>query len=356
MRKLIVIFALVCISTGCAQSIPKNDLGTNSTVASKCEPTSTINESISEEKYIPAGGIEQWITIKGESCSNPVILILHGGPGNPESIYADSAYGEWESTFTIVHWDQRATAKTYGRNPDPVELNVELMVQDGIEVVEYLLSYLNKEKIILAGNSWGSILGIYMIHEEPDMFYAFVSTSQAGLDRDGINSYNKTLAFAEDAEDQEAISALETLGVPPWTNPRNFGMLRRIQRSLEATVTDPPPSTWVVSPSYTSPEYRENYIAGEDFSYIQYIGINGDGFSNDIDLASLGYNFQVPVYFVQGEEDLLTPPELSKQYFDRIVAPEKDYLLLPNVGHGPNELSHEANYRILVEKVLPLTR
>jgi pimeloyl-ACP methyl ester carboxylesterase len=356
MRKLVVIFVLVLISTGCTQSIPKKELGTTGAVASKCESNSTINQPLSEEKYIPVGGIEQWITIKGESCSNPVILFLHGGPGNPESIYADSVYGEWESTFTIVHWDQRAAGKTYGRNPEPVELNVDLMVQDGIEVAEYLLSYLNKEKIILVGNSWGSILGIYMIHENPELFFAYVGTSQAGLDADGINTYNKTLAVSKEAADQEAIAALEDLGTPPWTNPRNFGIFRRIQRPLEAAVAGPRPSSWVASPSYTSPEDRQNYVAGEDFSYIQYIGINGGGFSQDIDLNALGHNFQIPVYLIQGEEDLLTTPELSKQYFDRIVAPDKDYILLPSVGHAPNELSHAANYRILVEKVLPLTK
>lgn len=355
MKKLVAIFALAFISTASSQSIPSNEPG-GSTIASKCESSSTIAQPLSEEKYILVGGIEQWITIKGESCSNPIILFLHGGPGNPESIYADSVYGEWEDTFTIVHWDQRAAGKTYGRNPEPAELSIELMVQDGIEVAEYLLSYLDEDKIILVGSSWGSILGIYMIHKKPELFYAYIGTSQAGLDRDGIYSYNKTLAFAKEAEDQEAISVLESLGAPPWTNPRNFGIMRRIQRAFEAGVTDPRPSTWVVSPSYTSPEYRENYIAGEDFSYIQYVGINGDGFSTEIDFASFGFNFKVSVYFVQGEEDLLTTPELSKQFFDKIIAPEKDYLLLPKVGHGPNKLSHEANYQILVEKVFPLTR
>src|SRR5688572_22252390 len=37
---------------------------------------------IDEGKYLKVGGIEQWITIRGEDHANPVVLVLHGGPGD----------------------------------------------------------------------------------------------------------------------------------------------------------------------------------------------------------------------------------------------------------------------------------
>ena len=42
---------------------------------------------ITEARYIPVNGIDQWVTICGDS-SKPVILFLHGGPGSPLSLYA----------------------------------------------------------------------------------------------------------------------------------------------------------------------------------------------------------------------------------------------------------------------------
>ena len=38
---------------------------------------------IDEAKFLKIGGIEQWVTIRGEDRSNPVVLVLHGGPGTP---------------------------------------------------------------------------------------------------------------------------------------------------------------------------------------------------------------------------------------------------------------------------------
>lgn len=40
----------------------------------------TTPNGIDEEAYVQIGGIEQWITIRGEDRNNPVLLFLHGGP------------------------------------------------------------------------------------------------------------------------------------------------------------------------------------------------------------------------------------------------------------------------------------
>jgi hypothetical protein len=37
---------------------------------------------INESAYVKIGGIEQWITIRGQDRNNPVVLFLHGGPGD----------------------------------------------------------------------------------------------------------------------------------------------------------------------------------------------------------------------------------------------------------------------------------
>jgi hypothetical protein len=49
-------------------------------------------DPIKEEMFVRIGGIDQWITIKGDGRNNPVILFLHGGPGDALSPFADALF------------------------------------------------------------------------------------------------------------------------------------------------------------------------------------------------------------------------------------------------------------------------
>src|SRR5690606_41488518 len=65
-------------------------------------------------------------------------------------------------------WDQRGAARTLARNgPASADsLSLERMVQDGVELAEYLREHLDKDKLILVGHSFGSILGVKMARSE----------------------------------------------------------------------------------------------------------------------------------------------------------------------------------------------
>ena len=39
-------------------------------------------QQVDEKGFVSIGGIEQWVTVKGDCCANPIILFLSGGPGN----------------------------------------------------------------------------------------------------------------------------------------------------------------------------------------------------------------------------------------------------------------------------------
>ncbi|HEY5967198.1 MAG TPA: alpha/beta hydrolase [Chitinophagaceae bacterium] len=160
---------------------------------------------IHEQKFILINGIEQWVTIKGE-ISKPVILFLHGGPGSPMSPYSDSLFKDWEKDFIIVQWDQRGTGKTFGKNaPDELTpeylrsnpLTVEQMTSDGIQLSEYLIKILGKQKVILFGTSWGSALGVKMATKRPGLFYAYIGHSQIVNPSNDSALYNRVYEMAQ---------------------------------------------------------------------------------------------------------------------------------------------------------------
>ena len=315
-------------------------------------------QRVHEETFVSIGGIKQWVTIKGDSCANPVILFLHGGPGNTLSPYADPLYCAWEKEFTLVQWDQRGAGKTYGRNPPPAEsiLTIERMTEDGVQLAKYLTQHLRKKKIILMGGSWGSILGVHMAKSRPDLFHAYVGIAQVVDSRENqAATYAKVIALARAAGDQSTVSTLEALGAPPWVNPRGFGVLRRATRVYEAKTSDPAPASWWMrSPDYDTPQIRADYSEGEDYSFIQYVGLKGHGMFSKVDLPKLGTVFEIPVFLIQGSEDLVTVPDVAKRYFDSITAPQKEFVLLPHVGHDPNLAMIDAEYKVMRQRVWPL--
>jgi pimeloyl-ACP methyl ester carboxylesterase len=314
----------------------------------------TAGKPIDEKGFVRIGGMEQWVRIKGSSCAHPIVVLVHGGPGNPTTPFADSVYQPWEKDFTIVQWDQRGAGMTYGRNPlaDDVPLEVEQLRDDGLAVAHYAAKRFGKRQVILMGGSWSSLLGVQMVKSEPTLFCGYISSSQITGPLPDQASIDATLAQARAAGNQESVARIEALGPLPWTNPRNVGILRRVIRKYEGMRTVPSPKAWRLSPpEYASAKYEADYEAGEDYSWLQFVGMKGDGIASKIDLYKLGPRFDVPFYMVQGQEDLLTMPAPSRRYFDFIRAPRKEYVLVPGAGHDPNPPMVDAQYRLLKERI-----
>ncbi|MDQ3682492.1 MAG: alpha/beta hydrolase [Bacteroidota bacterium] len=328
---------------------------------------SITNNRILEERFIKINGIDQWVTIKGER-SEPVILFLHGGPGSPLSPYADAIYGGWEKDFIIVQWDQRGSGKTFGRNapaelsPDYLKSNpltVEQMTTDGIELVEYLIKYLGKQKVILFGTSWGSVPAVLMTVKRPDLFYAYVGHSQIVNPSDNlIQVYKKVYQMAQSANDKKSIDALNSIGTPPYDHAKNTGQLLRVIKKYERENSIPAPdSLWKISSKYDNEKDNQHRADGDDYSFINYAGDKLFGIKpmiSTINLLKNNLDFKIPVYLIQGEEDILTSKEFTKEYFDKIRAPKKEYILLPKSAHGFNQLVVETQYKIMKEYLLPM--
>src|SRR6476620_8057297 len=72
-----------------------------------------LSGSIAENAYRPLGGIDQWVMIRGESLSNPPLILLHGGPGLSETPFFRRFNAPLEKSFTVVYWDQRGAGKSF---------------------------------------------------------------------------------------------------------------------------------------------------------------------------------------------------------------------------------------------------
>lgn len=322
-------------------------------------------KSINENRFIKVGGIEQWITIKGEDKEKPVILFLHGGPGSVMSPYCDSIYKSWKKDFILVNWDQRGAGRTFGKNaPEKIsedyfvekKLTLDMMVKDGIEVSEYLIKHLKRKKIILMGASWGSILGIKMAQAKPSLFKGYIGNAQfVGYKRNYLNAYKSVLALAESSKDSISINKLKILGKPPYENTRNLGQMLRIVKKYESKNSTPlPDNWWKINPEYNNKVDKQNRFYGDDYSFLYFAGHKKMGVKSmveNLDFYNDSLTFKVPIYIVQGDKDILTSEKISKLYFEKIKAPHKGYFTIKGAGHNRNEFILKKQFEILKEKI-----
>ncbi len=133
--------------------------------------------TIDISEAVEIGGLKQWINIKGTNRSNPVLLFLHGGPGNSAMGYADRFTHELQEHFLVVQWDQRESGVTATLNTSDRLITVALMEKDAVEMINYLRSRFAQEKIYLMGHSWGGFLGLRVAARYPDLLKAYFAIS-----------------------------------------------------------------------------------------------------------------------------------------------------------------------------------
>ena len=315
--------------------------------------------AIDEQSFVTIGGIPQWITIKGQDRDNPVLLLLHGGPAVTFTPNADAMFQGWDKDFTLVEWDQRGAGRTFTKNGGEAivsTMTLKRMVDDGIEVASYAATRLAKKKVILLGASWGSILGVHMIHARPDLFYAYVGPAQiVDAEKNAALVYARVLKMARDAKDQDAVAAFEKIGPPPWHRFSDLETYEKVEQAYQRKLAPRPPDP-PIDPAYASAAERAEWSKAVDFSGKHFFGENLDGPLATTNLPALGLDVAVPVFVIQGEHDMTALPELARDYVRRLRAPAKKFFLLPGAGHAPGPQLWALTHKVLMEEVRPLAR
>ena len=228
------------------------------------------------------------------------------------------------------------------------------MTKDGIALVEYLIVRFAKQKIILFGTSWGSELGAMMAIQRPDLFYAYVGHSQVvNPSRDLVAAYDRVLKMAATDNDAESVVLLNTIGKPPYAAAKSAGQLLRVIKKYERINSLPAPISWFqLDRRYDNAEDNQHRADGDDYSFLHYVGDSLLGIrpmTTGFNLLRDGLRFKIPVYFIQGEEDILTAKDITMQYFRQIKAPRKEFISVPKAAHGFNESIVNTQYRIMMQ-------
>lgn len=118
--------------------------------------------------------------------------------------------------FTLVAFDQRGAGLAYNaKEAKALDLTKEIYVDDVHNVVGYLKQRFNKQKIIIVGHSFGSVLGVWYAQKYPEDIVAYVGVGQCVdyVENEKI-SYAWALAEAKRVGDNKSVKTLEAIDAP----------------------------------------------------------------------------------------------------------------------------------------------
>jgi pimeloyl-ACP methyl ester carboxylesterase/membrane protease YdiL (CAAX protease family) len=313
---------------------------------------SVLLDSIAEAKYVRLGGVDQWVMIRGENVTNPPLIVLHGGPGMSEMGFFRHCNAVLERHFTVVHWDQRGTGKSFDRNIPRSSMTLDQFVADLDELVDIVRRRFGKEKVAILGHSWGSALGAIYAARFPAKVSVYVGAAQIGdwAAAESL-SYAFGLAEAERQHDETALKKLRAIGAPPYPAKSVFVERTTVNR-LDGQMR--PGIIWKAG--------RALFGRPESSIFDLPNLVRGFGFTLDamwaevskLNLLTLVPALKMPVVIFVGRRDHWVPPEMSVAYFDTLAAPSKRLVWFEHSGHEAFVDEPEKFNSTMMELVRPL--
>ena len=290
------------------------------------------------------------------------MLYLSGGPGQSDIAYARALLEPLTADFVVVVWDQRGSGKSYAALDPTTTYTLEALVANTIELTEYLGDRFTEEKIYLLGESWGSTLGVLAVQQRPDLFHAYIGSGQMVSQRETDRIiWRDLLAYANRIGDGQLFDQILSLGEPPYRDaPWANSLVMGYYPLLETAYT--PPAAYVERGEASG--VGQFGLLGSEYSFIE----NANLIRGLVDMFSLMYPqlqeidfrtdvpaLDVPVYVLDGANELRGRRELAHEWFAQLTAPHKELITYADAGHAVAFEQADAFRQLMVEQIVPAT-
>jgi len=283
------------------------------------------------QEYVTIKGIEQYFLHYPAAPDKEVMLVIHGGPGQSEAQFA--YYVEPETPeFTSVYYDQRGAGKTLRKNPTkgqdvtPLQLMADLR-----ETVRYIKEKYQKERIIISGHSWGSVLGLLYTQQHPEDVLFYIGVGQViDLMKSEKETFHHLLELTkENPADHQKLSRLGDY-------PSNVSTVQDYDRAAKVIVKlKKKYGLWL-----DEQKIKDIFSKSPIFKLTDVLAMmKAKKLSRHIMEFLLTFSaesltdFQVPVYFIHGTKDYQVTVAPLEEYLKTIHAPDLALFLVPDAGH-----------------------
>ncbi|MEK4273676.1 alpha/beta fold hydrolase [Paenibacillus sp. FSL R7-0026] len=289
--------------------------------------------SISMLEQVEINGTGHEVMIRGVDRTNPILIFVHGGPGCSEIPYVRKYQKELEQHFTVVHYDQRGSGKSYHFFEDYSNLTTDLLVDDLLALRNYVSKELGQEKVILIGHSFGTYIGMKAAAKAPTQFHAYIGIGQmANTLQSELESLEYTYEQAKQAGNAEDVKKLELIRssieqgkeLTPRILLQKYGGAARLINENRDYI-----SGFLFNPEYNGLDMIRFYtgmFSSQDILLKE---------AFDQNLPDIVDHLEIPTYFVTGKYDYMTTANAARDYFDVLDAPIKDFIVFNESAHYP---------------------
>lgn len=300
--------------------------------------------SIDEKSTIIWDTNKYYLRIRSCNKDNPIVLFLHGGCGSPDRAQVMKYQSTLAKDFTLVCWDQRGAGLAYDKHEaKTLTLTKELYVEDAHNVVSYLKNRFHKNKIIIVGHSFGSVLGVWLAQKYPQDIEAYVGVGQCvDYVKNEELSYDWAFREAKRINDKKSIKKLYEIGFPlggKYSKEHQKSLMKQraiLHKLGGATYANRKPY-WQELLLQEIPIMLKEYSISELIKYIRGLSYspNQPLARTNPDFLNTAKELQVPIYLLLGHHDQNCPYALAEEWYKHLYAPIKKLVWFENSAHSP---------------------
>lgn len=332
-----VSFILICCILFTSLTLHSKTMGSSRPAGR--EPKNEVSPALLIDTSFKAmiNGIEHALFIKSANSQNPILLILHGGPGFSDFYFWQTYNKDLQQNFTVVNYDQRGTGLSYTSATLPASMNYKQLTDDAYKIIQLLKTMFKQQQVILMAHSAGTIIGVYLTSLYPADIHSFVSVGQVvgGYDNEKA-CLEYVISQASKRADKAALNELNAFKdhYPSGNAEVDLPNLKTLRKWNRAYYGD-----------FCAGSSMDSLFAGLDSAVLKKVDFDalneGEAFSMKylwseivkVKFLNTHTVFKVPVYFVVGKCDYNTPFKLTEHYYKKIRAPKKEIIYFTHSGH-----------------------
>jgi pimeloyl-ACP methyl ester carboxylesterase len=309
---------------------------------------------INNLEQIIVNNSQQWVLIRGRSIESPLLIHVQAGPGLPIIPESDTMEKllHLEDQFLVAYWVQRGCGKSFSKQEEPKSINLSQLSIDLLSCTKSLLKKYNKQNAILVGYSIGATITLMAAVRQNDLFSKiFLVGMDIDMPKANVFAIDFAMEKASQLKNRKVIKNLIELKNKPIIDAKRFQQRAKILTDLGGIKVGSNYTQLVLS-TIKNMLLCKSYTMGDIVKTIRGMEFCQNALLNELNalnLFKLISAVEVPVYFIHGKNDGVSPYDVATMFYNHLEAKQKKFTTFENSAHMPHYDEPEQFANLLFE-------